>query len=233
MILRHGAVTAYLFPAVRLGAVALVSGSNIRRIHGSLVLSETKAAATLDGSMYTDIGSGLARGRFLLYDQQQRLSIPSRAPSDGMTISVREGIAHASSGSTVFPGSTVAVQLYPELVRSGRNVANPARDASSDWRAALGIFRDGRLGFAVGIASMRAFASDLRAMGFTEAGYTDGGDSTLLAFEDGQWIGDPHHRAVATWLIDRGESEQSSGITEFLISFGIGWLVYHWSRNSA
>ena len=232
-MIQHRGVTAHLFPPSRLGVYAVVEGSNLRRLHGTKALSDTGAAVALDGSMYSDIGSGLARPRFLMMDQARGVLIETRSPSDGMTISVKNGVASANTDAVVTPGATVAVQLYPELVRSGRNMANPLRDTSVVWRAALGIFRDGNLGFAVGVSSMYTFAQHLSEMGFVHAGYTDGGDSTLMAFRDGSWVGDREHRAVSSWILDNGStsSETNSGdMGAVLAAIGLGWLIYEMSR---
>lgn len=231
MLIRQGGITAYLFPPSRLGIFAVPEGSNLRRAHGFAALS-TGAAAVLDGSMYSDIGSGLARPRFLMHDPARGVSVATRSPRDGMTISVLNGVAYARSNAEAVEGASVAVQLYPELVRSGRNVASTTNDTSTVWRAGLGIYRDGRLGFAVGLMPMFRFASGMRDMGFVDAGYTDGGDSTLLLTRDEGSVGDPDHRAVSSWLMDVGDraEKNDSGLGTVLAAAGLTWLMYELSK---
>lgn len=225
--IREG-ITAHFFNPQNLRILVQSSGSGALRRINSDAARATGAEAILDGSMYSDIGGGLARPRFLMIDSANGVNIQSRQSTDGMTISVIGNVAYPRRGASALQGASVAVQLYPEILRGGQNVTNPARDADTDWRAALGIRHDGMLGFAVGIASMFTFARRLRDLGFVDAGYTDGGDSTFLSNRQGQWAGAHNHRAVASWLLDIGDYRtvpNNSGLRSLMLAFG-AWAAY-------
>lgn len=136
-----------------------------------------------DGKPYTS--SGKARLLYRYLDRRRGVDVASRYPDRGATLSVTgTGIAVWSRGAREAPDAVFALQGFPELLRDGANVANPARDADVTGRAALVRLGDGRVGFAAGRASMHGFASALRGLAtvqVTDAVYLDGGGSTALA----------------------------------------------------
>lgn len=229
---RTNGLAIHAFPASQLGVYA-------PELHGSYTpnavvpqraqdaLAATGALAVLDGPMFTVCGTragasgdeyeraSCARPDFLLYDgtASAPVNLPSRRTSDGMTLSVlRGGTVAVSAGARPAPQALVAVQLYPELVRGGRNMANPARDTDRTQRAALGTLADGTLVFVVSDPmGMYEFARRLVAFGVKEAGYTDGGGSGRIATRAGEVAGNSKNRPVAAWLLDRGPSGTSAG----------------------
>lgn len=120
-----------------------------------------------------------------------------------MTISVVNGEAFVTSGSTIARGADVAVQLYPSLVRNGQNIASRSTDAERTWRAALVMLDKKTLAFAIGQrVSMYEFAEALIAAGARDAGYTDGGGSTSLwSKANATRFGSAENRAVPSWLV--------------------------------
>ncbi len=145
-----------------------------------------------------------ARSSYLLYDAYAGVEIASESPGTGLTIAVVGGAAQAHRGAVKPAGASIAIQGYPVLVADGVAVGqNTGSNASRTWRAALCVFADGRVGFAVMIESMAGFARALVAAGVVSALYTDGGGSTDLILPDGSHTGSRERRRVAAWLIAR------------------------------
>lgn len=155
---------------------------------------ESEAVVLVDGPMFTLVGGGSdyrrATAANLLYryfDAARRVDVPSSYPDRGATLSVDgEGRATWLQGAREARGAVFAVQGYPELLRSGDNVASVRNDRDTTGRAALCLLSDGRAAFAIGRAPMREFAEVLRgvrvgAASVTDAAYLDGGGSTSLA----------------------------------------------------
>jgi len=130
------------------------------------------------------------------------INIPSTRPNEGMTISVANGVASAEAGSVVAEGATVAVQLFPELVRESRNAATgPHSQVPLNTEvAAVGTLSDGRVFFAYHphVSNMRHFAEILLEanVGVAEAGYTDGGGSARLEVK-GVMVAGPNRRVLS------------------------------------
>lgn len=174
--------------------------------------------AALDGPMFDRCDSGLigtdaeryaasqcARILYAHFDRESGLNIPSTEPGSGITIGVREnGEAFSVSGGVVPADARTAVQLFPTLVRDGQViVSNDGNNAERNWRAGMGVLRDGRLAFAVmNGASMPVFAQALIDAGFVSAGYSDGGGSTSL-ITPGARVGSSEGRRVASFLVAR------------------------------
>lgn len=123
----------------------------------------------------------------------------------GITLSLVDGRLVGSVGGTPALGADAWAQLYPSLVVNGA-VTQGLTDSDRTWRVAVGILRDGRLGFAEGAMSMQAFADALASAGFVWAGYTDGGGSASLVTRDesgalrGSDPDDPDGRRVPSWI---------------------------------
>jgi hypothetical protein len=196
-------------------------------------LSGKGYAAVLDGPMFREPSSytTYTQGN-LLYgftDRAAGISVPSDYPSRGITIAVRGGQATYATGGYAPSGADVAVQLYPTLLRGGEVEASPYVDEDRTWRAGLGIYRDGRLGFAVGRMSMYDFARAMKSAGFVTAGYTDGGGSASLG-ANGAYYGSSEKRRVPAWLVARGGVGPSAGM--LLAGAGLVGLAW-WMWRSA
>jgi hypothetical protein len=209
--IRRGALTLVAFPpsALRLALDSTAPGRVKYKRASEVLASRPSALAVLDGPMY---GPG---GRLLYkhFDKAAGVDEPGVNPGRGVIIRVLEnGTAVASSEARPTdlpaPGAArVAVQLQPELVRDGRAVASGKGNLSERvWRAALCILADGRLAFAVMVASMPDFAAALVAAGATAAGYTDGGGSGEITLRSGERYGHKEDRAVASWLVAEGNA---------------------------
>lgn len=153
-----------------------------------------EAVAILDGPMFGLVGGGTdyararaARLSYRYFDARRNIDTASSYPERGATLSVGgDGAASWSQGAREVRGAVFAVQGYPELVRSGANVASERNDRDAVGRAGFGVLSDGRVFFAVGRAGMREFAAELLAVQVAgarvvDAAYTDGGGSTVLA----------------------------------------------------
>ena len=233
MIERVGSLSIVRFSPGDLGVFApSLGGDRSRPTTAAQAIEATGALAVLDGPMFSRCDSGLtgtdaeryaqsqcARVDYLLHDEQGA-SVESSYPSNGATFSVVDGRVVVQPGAGMAPGAAVAVQTYPQIVRRGENIASSSRDTDRTWRAALALFDDGNLGFAIQQSSMHAFGAALEAAGAVEAGYTDGGGSGLLATSDGQRVGSSENRRVGSWLIIRPR-RSSSG----LALFGAGALI--------
>lgn len=159
-----------------------------------------KARALLDGPMFGAACGGEGPGclQYRLLDAKRGVDSPSRYPSRGSTLSIVAGRPVVLAGDEVLPGADVAVQCYPTLVWEG--ALGPASGADAVWRAALVLFADGGLGFAIRHGTIPAFASELLSAGARWAGYTDGGGSTSL-WDGSSRAGHPSPRAVPAWLL--------------------------------
>jgi len=207
---RAPGITLVVVPAASLGVVVPDTAATARTV----LEANPRADAVLDGPMFaTARGEGgydtFQHGtvEYLLLDAARGVAVPSQHPERGLTVSVRDGVAYVADGASVPAGATVAVQGYPTLVRNGVSVASTARDTERVGRAALGVFRDGRVVLASGVGAMAAFAERLAALGVRDAVYTDGGGSTGLVVRgpDGVLVGsdadDPDGRRVPSWLV--------------------------------
>ncbi len=107
-----------------------------------------------------------------------------RYTDEGLTLSVAGGNASMVHHRVVADGATVAVQGFPPLVDTSRNITNPAvlTNQQHTPRCAVGILGDGRvfLAASTGGSQMTPFADVLIAMGAIWALYTDGGGSRAL-----------------------------------------------------
>ena len=146
---------------------------------------------------------------YLLQDTRSGVNLPAKPGNEGkgITVSLVGNRLVGSRGASPAPSAIAAVQLYPALVIEGRAVEGLS-DTDRTGRVAVGILRDGRLGFAYTAASMPDFAALLASAGFVWAGYTDGGgSSSLVTREDGMLRGtdtdDPDGRRVPSWIVWR------------------------------
>ncbi len=148
----------------------------------------------VDGPMFDIVGGGTdydrpgakARLQYRYLDRRRGIDRPTRHADRGATISVgADGRAAVQSGALEVQGAVFAVQGYPELIRRGAVVIG-TRDADRVGRAAFCVLADGRVGFAVGRAPMRAFAEAVLALPcrVSDAIYTDGGGSTTLGLRN-------------------------------------------------
>lgn len=190
-------VVLVAFPATWLGFELDESDGNPataeRPETGRQVLARMpRVVALLDGAMFELPGGGTdyahASGARLLYrylDRRRGIDRPTRYPDRGATLSVTpDGHATMMDGAREVIGATFAAQGYPEVIRAGRVEASAERNTDAVGRAALCLLDDGRVAFAVGRASMRAFGEALLGLSgvrVRDAVYTDGGGSTTLA----------------------------------------------------
>jgi len=221
----------YIFPSSRFGIVApSFQGNRTVPIRAQRAMAESEAFAVLDGPMFAFCGSQsreeCVQSVRLLLDQKRGLYVPSSHPSEGMTISIVDGRAQMARGASVPNGATVAVQLFPELVRDRIVVASRIRDTENVWRAALGILPNGNLIFAVDQAPMHIFATRLKALGVVHAGYTDGGGSAKLVTRE-WYAGDREDRPKGAWLADLPEKHEEVSI---LLPLVLGAIVYYIAR---
>lgn len=150
-----------------------------------------EAVACVDGSMF-----GFCAGEphdynlfscgsvdYGFFDGVTRALQRSRYPGRGGTVIVEGSRARAASGwrAADLARADLAWQGYPELVRDGAVVQNPASDAGRTARAGAGILADGRVCFGAMTAPMHAFALAARAIGATDFFYGDGGGSACVA----------------------------------------------------
>lgn len=165
-----------------------------------------------------------ARGvEFLLRDPSSATYVASRHPDEGATVVVRDGRA-VTHGGAFDPGPFVAVQGYPWILRAGVVHASAQVDAETVGRVALATLDGGeRVGIAVAVAPMLAFANDLRALDALDAVYLDGGGSTYVRTA-GRTHGDGR-RALPSFVFLRGAdhsptraSTGSAGAGEILVA---------------
>lgn len=194
-VLRAGDTVLVVFPPAWLGVELDDTDSDKRTAERPETLRQVigrlpRVVAAVDGPMFDEPGAGYDRYErtrvvYRYLDKRRGVDVASLHPERGATLSVTpDGRASWARGAREVAGATFAVQGYPELLRDGENVANPSRDTERTGRAALLLLDDGRVGFAVGRAGMRAFAESLRTLRgvkVTQAVYTDGGGSTALA----------------------------------------------------
>lgn len=98
----------------------------------------------------------------------------------------------------------VSVQLYPYMVHAGRNIyplyeGEPTRE----WRAGVGVHRDGRLAFLAWVGGIYEGAEIAVSLGLTEFGYTDGGGSTALWVDGEQIAGPSRERRLGSVIVAR------------------------------
>lgn len=204
------------------------ASGQLARSRANEVLALPGVLAVLDGPMFTDCSStghctrparqSCSPGHcnavlldYLYLDRRGGEFYEGRHPNRGMTLSVdADGHTYAMHGGSAAGNPVVAVQLYPELIWDGRNVASTSVDTSTVWRAALGVLPGGKMVLAISRAPMHAFAEKLRALGVTYAGYTDGGGSTSLQLIGQPRIGSTEDRAVASWIVIRKPAPSST-----------------------
>lgn len=204
----HG-VRIAAFDASRLGVWSAPLDASSASPYGPAdALTLSGADVVLDGPMFSICGGDsyadatCASVRFEQYDAGRGSSFAGSSGGQGLTIAVVDGQAVVSDGASIPQGASVAVQLYPPLVRAGSVVAsNTGSNADAEQRAALCVLSDGRVAFAVGAMDMVSFAAILASAGATDAGYTDGGGSAALWLSDGTHYGASEQRRVATWLV--------------------------------
>ncbi len=175
-------------------------GANTVRLHTwhDALPNLPGALAMLDGPMYAALGGGKADMLFAMRDPSSG-EMPGSRAGQGMVLNVT---AEGAAVWTPRPleGAPVVVQGYPPLVRSGSNVTTRTLNTSRETRAGIGETRDGQLFLAVGPGSMTAFADQLmRDLDAVNAVYTDGGGSGK-EWRQGNAVGNPEDRAVASWL---------------------------------
>lgn len=196
--------------------------------------------AMMDGTIFTDCSvPHCGRANYLAMDTRTGVNYASKHPKCGMTYSfMKDGSIQVADGASVSKGCFAAIQMHPEVVRNGKNVANQERSSCdmtpsgrTDYteRAALCITHDGKVAFAVGNGSISAFANDLIKHGIKHAGYTDGGGSTKLIVK-GVLNGAQEDRAVPMWLVELDPTAQSSrnsllSMVASHISPSLGWLL--------
>lgn len=257
MFERHGSLWLARFHPSRLGVFAPSLGTDRSRPSTAAeALGATGAEAVLDGPMFarcdpagsltgTDeekyAQSQCSRVEYRLYSPVDQVDIATRYPSQGMTISVVDGEAVVRSGAQVASGASVAVQLYPPLVREGRVVTTSSLNTDRVTRAGLAVMRDGQLAFVLGNGmSMTDFATAIAAAGGVDAGYTDGGGSGRIQYANGEYHGSSRDRRVGSWLFIRGTGAgdglfspgSSGGMAAVLITAGVGGLLlWGWQRG--
>jgi hypothetical protein len=214
-LVEQDGLTAYVFPATRLGLyMDPVVDVHVRPHTAAEALAAyPKADAMLDGAMFrlTDRrGYETSQKAMLDYgarDDAHELSYHGLYPGRGITIAVHDGRAVVADGWSAPELAHVAAQFYPTLVHGGAVVARRDRNTQRVQRAGLAVLRDGRLALFVCKAGLRVVAERLRGvLDATDAGYTDGGGSTRLALRDGRWFGSTENRRVACWLLATTES---------------------------
>ena len=208
------------------------STGRLTRTKANEVLAQPGVLAVLDGPMYGAC-TGVPRCaqlEYLYLDQRAGEYFPGRHPERGMTVEVKaDGRVVVAHGASTASDPVVAVQLYPELVWEGRNVASTSIDTSRVWRAALGVLPGGKMVLVVGIAPMHQFADLLIALGVIYAGYTDGGGSASLQVRGGHRVGSTEDRPVASWIVVRGFLPESSPLV-YLDRLTHGATVFGWWR---
>lgn len=208
-------------------------------------LAASGASAVLDGPMFHLCGgqsgyrtASCAKLDYLHFDPAAGLDFagsPSTAGEGGVVIVTSSGTAEALAARErqnvrrTFD-LRVGVQLYPWLVARGEPApqSTAGSNGNAEWRAALGILRDGRMAFAVGAYSMPDFAARLARAGFVSAGYTDGGGSTRLQLADGTYRGAGEDRRVASWMTV-GAGGGVSG--KLLVAAAVAGVVWWWMRG--
>lgn len=160
--------------------------------------------AMLDGTMYSECSAFplCASPDYMVHDTRTGVNIEGHHPTAGFTFSIMpDGSIAVLDGNRPLKGYMSAVQLYPDLIKKSKIVADPKLNNDFTFRAALGIDDKGMLVFAVGKGSMTAFSKDLLAAGIRFAGYTDGGGSASLVSHH-QRYGSSENRAVALWFAE-------------------------------
>jgi hypothetical protein len=161
-------------------------------------------------------------------DRARGIDVPGRFPHVGGTIGVANGRAFFSADATVPADVAVAIQAYPSIVENGVNIANDASGTNGQalWRGGLGIMRNGRMVYALGMASMRTFAAAMLAMGCTYVIYLDGGGSASMLVRGGERIGSRENRPVASFLTVReASSALAQGWKPLLAGVAVGAMA--------
>jgi exopolysaccharide biosynthesis protein len=168
------------------------------------------------------------------YDPSTGVNATGTHPSDGSTISVVNGRAVITPGSSIPDGATVAIQGWPTLLANAQTQALTNLDAA--LRSALAILWNGQLAFVISNSAMtlsdfaRAIANEL---GATDAINLDGGGSTALVFPEVKY-GSGANRRVASWLIMRPASNLGSILPVLsVVALAVGgWLLWKNSERS-
>lgn len=198
MALRN--VGEYAFRPADLGIVRYTVKVDVNRV----LADYPNVVAVMAAPMYSATGSRSCGGGLKpctrQLDKAFGVDVAGAITNSGVTFSVVNGEAKALDRDGVVPGATVAVGLYPSLVRDRRNVGSRTRESSV---AGLGILDDGSLLYIVGGGGT---LFDLGALfvqrGAKVAGYTDAGSSAALYVRDEGWRG-VHARApkLPAWII--------------------------------
>lgn len=211
------------------------TAGQLSRTRASEVLALPGVLAVLDGPMYGDCSTlpRCAQLEYLYFDQRAGEFFEGRHPTRGMTLTVRpDGHVYVARGASLTGDASVAVQLYPELVWDGQNVASRSIDTSRVWRAALGVFPTGKMILAIGIAPMYEFADRLIRLGVTYAAYTDGGGSASLQVRGAPRVGSSENRPVASWIVVRSVPMVSeSSPLAYLDKLTHGLTGFDWLRS--
>lgn len=225
---RNGSLYQVFFAPSQLGLVA--SHRDPSGTYYPIRLSEAMAArgvlAAIDGPMFSTCDaagystSRCSDPRFAQVDVSEGIREPANRSESGkgITLSVKDGVAHWSRSSATLPEGDVVVQLYPSLVEGGDvvPVSTEGSNASRVWRAAVAGYPDGRLAFLVAVDSLAGFARAIAESGALWAGYTDGGGSTALGFRSqsstptySRW-GSSEDRPVAVFVVAHDGSSVSA-----------------------
>lgn len=242
-----GGLTVFAFDASQLGVFAQPLGGAFTPTAPEEVLGMSGAIAALDGPEFDNCaGQDLPPGnaaayaasqcgypRFLVLDQGRGVSFEGTSPGDGLTVSIIGGQASVQRGSSVAPGASVAVQLFPALVLNGQVVvSNNGSNAISERRAALAVISPTQLAFVIGASDMVTFASAIRRMGAVHAGYTDGGGSTSLVLPQ-EIHGASERRRTPTWLVANagGVSPAGAAVGALLLAVAVGAGIYYFASR--
>lgn len=227
-------------------AAALNADGSVMPTTAADALAASGASVVIDGPKF-EICSGQPAGsnqveRYRL-SGCDKLSYLHHDPAHGLTFAGASATLHRGAvlavmndGSVQFVAASdrasvatadvrVAVQGDPVLVVNGVAQAMVHTDSNDSivWRVAVGVMRDGQLAFALGQATLGAFAQKLVAAGFVNAIYTDGGGSASMLLADGTRIGASENRRVASWLTvgAAGGSDATPLIVAGLIAAGV------------
>ncbi len=226
-----------LFDPSNLGIYTKPVAGGFAPISPATVLADSGAVAALNGPMF-DVcdGQSLPYGNaeyavsvcdVLEYRHQDgALQARGSYPSRGLTFSVLgDGSVQVLHGDQVASGAKVAIQGYPTIVADGHSVAGSSPNTDIVWRSALVLMTDGRMAFAVMIASMPVFGTALEAAEVRYAIYTDGGGSSAEVTADGI-IGSSERRPVPSWIIVRKPSPNGLLWLAGALALGLAWWVW-------
>jgi len=211
-ILSAGGLSYVRFPASQMGVYLDNIGDNLAKPHtaAEVLALCPEAEAVLDGPMfeiadgtgeYAKYKKGKLDYRYLDTHDGDNASGGTATDRKGCTLSIVGGVPGWSDGDSVAPGSSVAIQFYPTLVRQGVVVASATVNTSKVWRAGVGSIGNDIV-FAVMVGTMAEFAIALLALGCLDAAYGDGGGSARLAVREAgvPSRGSSENRRVPSWI---------------------------------